>query len=88
MWELLALLGILALWGALGLVPWCLALIVGRGRGALTALPLALGAGVAGGALTPALGGKDALGFGISLLAALAAGSLVSSVAVWKWRLV
>ena len=82
LWESLALLGVLALWGALGLVPWCAALIAGRGRGALVALPIALAAGVGGGALVPALGEKDAFGFGISLLAAMAAGAVVSTVAV------
>ncbi len=82
LWESLGLLGILVLWGALGLVPWCVALVVGRGRGALTALPLALAAGIAGGVLVPALGGKDGLGFAISLLTALAAGAVVSTVAV------
>ncbi len=85
MWESLGLLGVLVLWGALGLVPWSAALIVGRGRGALVALPLSLVAGVGGGALVPALGGNDALGFGISLLTATAAGALVSTVAV-RWR--
>lgn len=82
LWESLGLLGVLALWGALGLVPWCVALIVGRGRGALVALPLALAAGVGGGALTPALGGKDGLGFGISLLAATSAGAVASVIVV------
>ena len=82
LWESLGLLGVLALWGALGLVPWCAALIAGRGRGALIALPFALAAGVAGGALTPALGGKDALGFGISVLAAVAAGAAVSLIVI------
>jgi hypothetical protein len=84
LWETLGLFGLLALWGALGLLPWAAALIAGRGRGALVALPLALAAGVAGGALTPALGGKDAFGFGISLLAAVAAGAAVSVVVVGR----
>ena len=81
-WEILGLLGVLALWGAFGLLPWCVALIVGRGRGALVAMPLALAAGIGGGALVPALGAKDGLGFAISLLAATAAGAIVSTVAV------
>ncbi len=82
LWELLGLLGLLALWGALGLAPWSAALIAGRGRGALVALPLALAAGVAGGVLAPALGGKDAFGFGISLLAAVAAGAAMSLIVI------
>ena len=79
-WDPLALLGVLALWGVLGLVPWWLALVVSRGRSALISLPLAFVAGVAGGALVPALGGKDALGFGISLLTAFAAGAVASTL--------
>ena len=81
-WEILGLLGILTLWGAFGLVPWCAALVVGRGRGALVALPLAFAAGVAGGALVPALGGSGGLAFGISLLTATTAGAAASTFAV------
>ncbi len=79
MWEALALLGVLALWGAVALLPWWAALAASRGRAPLVALPLALAAGIGAGALVPALGGKDAFGFGISLLAALAAGAAVSA---------
>ena len=82
MWESLGLLGVLVLWGFFGLLPWCAALIVGRGHGALVALPLAFAAGVAGGALAPALGGSGGLAFGVSLLAATAAGAAVSTFAV------
>ncbi len=81
-WESLGMLGILTLWGAFGLVPWCAALIVGRGRGALVALPLAFAAGVGGGVLAPALGGNGALGFGISLLTAMTGGGIASAVVV------
>ncbi len=79
-WESLALLGVLALWGLIGLAPWCVALFATRGRNALAAMPLAFLAGVAGGALVPALGGKGALGFGFSLLAALAAGAVATAI--------
>ena len=79
-WTSLALLGVLALWGGLGLAPWWVTLVVSRGRSALITLPLAFAAGVGGGALVPALGGKDALGFGISLLTAFAAGAVVSTL--------
>ena len=82
MWESLGLLGVLVLWGFFGLLPWCAALIVGRGHGALVALPLAFAAGVVGGALSPALGGSDALGFGISLLTAMTGGGAASAVVV------
>ena len=78
MWPALGLLGVLALWGALGLVPACAAFAARRGDAPLFVLPLGLLAGVAGGALAPALGAKYALGFGASLLAALAAGAVVS----------
>ena len=81
-WEFLGLLGILTLWGAFGLVPWCAALVVGRGRGALVALPLAFVAGAAGGALVPVLGGSGGLAFGISLLTATTAGAAASTFAV------
>ncbi len=81
-WEILGLLGILSLWGAFGLVPWCAALVVGRGRGAIVALPLAFIAGVVGGVLVPALGGSGGLAFGISLLTATAVGAAVSTFAV------
>jgi hypothetical protein len=76
-WPVLGLLGVLTLWGAIALVPWYALLIARRGRGVYLALPVAVAAGIAGGALTPALGGKDAFGFGISLLAALATASAV-----------
>ena len=79
-WTSLALLGVLALWGGLGLAPWWVTLVVSRGRSALITLPLAFAAGVGGGALVPALGGKDALGFGISLLTAFAAGAVASTL--------
>ena len=82
MWESLGLLGILSLWGALGLLPWSVALIAARGRGALVALPFAFAAGIGGGALVPALVADDALGFGVSLLTAAASGAIVSTVVV------
>jgi hypothetical protein len=76
-WPVLALLGILALWGVVALGPWYVLLIARRGRVRLWRMPIAVAAGIAGGALTPALGGKDAFGFAISLLAALAASAAV-----------
>ena len=79
-WDLLALLGVLALWGLIGLAPWSVALFATRGRNALAALPLAFAAGVAGGALVPALGVNGGLAFSISLLAALAAGAVASAI--------
>ena len=80
LWEALGVLGVLALWGACGLLPWCLALLAARGRSALVALPLAALAGMAGGLLVAALA-KGGVGFAISILAAIAAGTLVSVLA-------
>ena len=78
LWEALGLLGVLAFWGAIGLMPGCAALAATRGRGSLLVVPASMLAGMAGGTLTPALGGKDAFGFGISLAAALAAGAVAT----------
>ena len=85
LWEVLGLLSMLALWGACGLLPWCVALIAGRGRGALVALPMAALAGMAGGLLVATLA-KDGAGFAVSVLVAIAAGTLVSIVASWSRR--
>lgn len=84
-WPQVGLLGILLLWGAIALVPWYALPIVRRGEGAFVALPIAVAAGIAGGALTPALGGKGWAGFEISLLAALA-GSGLAIAAVTSFR--
>jgi hypothetical protein len=82
--ETLGLLGILCLWGALGLVPWFATLILSRGRAPLIAFPLAFAAGIGGGALVPALGAKDLLGFWISLSTALVAGTAASYITI-RW---
>ena len=50
-WNALGILGLFSLWAACGLLPWCVVLIAGRGRGAFSALPVAIVAGVAGGLL-------------------------------------
>ncbi|HVP05514.1 MAG TPA: hypothetical protein VMT90_07555 [Dehalococcoidia bacterium] len=66
-------------WCIVGLLPWVVAAVFVRGRGALLALPLALTAACAAGVLVPALGLRDAAGFFLSLLTAVlggAAGSL------------
>ena len=85
-WEALGLLSVLALWGVCGLLPNAVALIAARGRGALVALPVAALAGMAGGALVPALGAKDGLGFAISLAAAAAAGAIVATMILRRAR--
>ena len=77
--EALGLLGVLALWGALGLLGYCVTLIATRRPGPTVALPLSVIAAIAAALLVPALGGKDALGFAISLPVAMGAGFLASS---------
>jgi hypothetical protein len=67
-------LGVVALWGALGFVPGFVALVRSGGK-SIGSLALSMAAGVGGGALVPALGGKDLLGFGISLAAAALLGA-------------
>ena len=71
-----------ALWCLLGLLPWALAAVLTRGRGALLALPLALAGAAAGGILVPILGLRDAFGFFLSLPVALAGGALASAAAI------
>ena len=78
LFEVLGLLGVLALWAALGCVPWFVGLVATHARGAPWRwLPLVVIAAIVAGALTPALGLKDAFGFGLSLLVALTAGVFV-----------
>ena len=83
--ALLGVLGMLALWGLLGLFAWTAATVVSRKPHTLMALPLCVIAGIGGGALVPALGRKDGLGLGLSLLMALISGLLaaVAFFAVW-----
>jgi len=82
MMETLGLLGVLTLWGAIGLLGYCATLVATRRSAAPLALPLSVLAAIAGALLVPALGGKDALGFTISLPVALAASALVSTALV------
>jgi hypothetical protein len=82
--EALGLLGVLTLWGALGLLGHTTTLIATRRPAPALALPLSVLAGIAGALLVPALGAKGALGFAISLPAALGAGALASMApALW-----
>ena len=85
LWETLGLLSVLALWGVCGLLPWCVALIAGRGRGALVALVLVPLAGMAGGALV-AVFAKDGAGFAVSVLAAMLAGAITTALIVRRAR--
>jgi hypothetical protein len=77
----LALIGILTLWAALGFLAWTAATVIRRARHPLAALPLCLAAGMGAGALVPALGRKDGLGLGLSLLTALAGAVLAAVIA-------
>ena len=67
-----------AVWCFLGLIAWAIAAVVARGRGALPALPLALGAAAAAGVAVPLAGLEDAAGFFLSLATALLAGAVAS----------
>jgi hypothetical protein len=62
-------------WMVVGLLPWVICAVVVRGRGALPALPLALGGAAAAGVLVPAIGLRDFSGFLISLLTAVIGGA-------------
>lgn len=84
MWETLGLLGVLSFWGALGLLGYCATLVAARRPAPTFALPLAVAGAIPAALLVPALGGKDALAFAISLAVALAAGALVSA-ALFVW---
>ena len=74
-------------WCVLGLIPWALAAVWVRGRGALLALPLAITAACAAGVLVPLLGQRDANGYFLSLGAALAGGVFGSAagIAFSRW---
>ena len=80
-WDVLGHVGLLSLWAACGLLPWCVVLIAGRGRSAFTVLPVAIVAGIVGGLLVAAVM-KDWTGVALSLVAAMA----VSAVAIAGFR--
>jgi hypothetical protein len=78
LWEILGLLGLIALWAAIGCVPWFIALVATRARGATwRSLPLAVVAAISAGLLIPAIGFKGWAGFGLSLIAAEVASAAV-----------
>lgn len=70
------------IWCLLGLVPWAVAAVLSRGRGALPALPLALLGAAVFGVAVPLVGQRDAAGFWISLATALLGGVLFSALGV------
>jgi len=69
-----------AVWCCVGLVPWAIAAVVARGRGALAALPIALAASCAAGVAIPVIGLDNFRGFLLSLVVAFVAAA-VGSVA-------
>jgi hypothetical protein len=69
-------------WCVVGLVPWALAAVWVRGRGALLALPLALASACAAGVLVPLLGQRDANGYFLSLGTALIGGAMGSAAGI------
>jgi hypothetical protein len=72
LWEILGLLGVLALWASFGVVSWLAAVVLTGGRRvAWTALPLALLVAVAGAAFAPAVGLKGWAGFWTAAVSAL-----------------
>jgi hypothetical protein len=72
LWEILGLLGMLALWAAIGCVPWFIALVAPRAQGApWRTLPIVLLVALAGAALVPGVGLKGWAGFWTSLASAL-----------------
>lgn len=76
--ETVGLLGVLAMWGALGLLGCCATLVATRRPIAMLALPAAVIGAMAGALLVPALGGKGALGLAISVPVAPVAGAIMS----------
>ena len=84
-WNAFGIAGLLSLWAACGLLPWCVALVARRGEGVFASLPLAIMGGMAGGLLV-AVFAKDGIGFAVSLPMATAAGAVVLMVRMWPHR--
>jgi hypothetical protein len=71
-----------AVWCFMGLIPWAVAAVVARGRGALTALPMALAGACAAGVAVPLIGADDFAGFLLSLATAFFAGAVASAAGI------
>jgi hypothetical protein len=84
--RLIIVLLLFAMWGFLGLLPWSLLAALRRGRNALPALPIAIGAACLAGVLVPLVGARDETGFLVSIVAAFAGGVIgtVSGIEVAK----
>lgn len=77
LFEILGLIGVVSLWVAIGCVPWFIRLVRSNRNGVQwRILPLA-SCGAAGAALLVPLLRKDTLGFGLSLIVALATSAAV-----------
>ena len=61
----------LVIWAVIGTVPWAMAAIRLKGRGALLLLPLVVLSAVLAGILVPLAGARDVTGFWLSLVTAL-----------------
>ena len=84
-WSAFGIVGLLSLWAACGLLPWCVALVARRGEGAFMSLLLSIIGGMAGGLLV-AVFAKDGIGFAASLPVATAAGAVVLTLRMWPQR--
>ena len=71
-----------AVWCFVGLIPWAVAAVVSRGRGALPALPIALAGACAAGVTFPLIGLDNFSGFLLSLLAAFLAAAVGSGAGI------
>ncbi len=80
-WNALGILGLFSLWAACGLLPWCVALIAGRGRGALSALPVAMMSGIVGGLIVAAFADSW-----LAVLVSLATATLAAAAAIAVFR--
>src|SRR5436190_86322 len=72
-----------AVWCCVGLVPWAIAAVIARGRGALAALPVALAAACAAGVAVPLIGLDNFRGFLLSLVVAVVAAAFGSMAIRW-----
>lgn len=70
----------LLIWAVIGVIPWALAAIQMRGRGALPLLPIVILSAILAGIIVPLTGAKGVTGFWISLVTALI-GAIIASVA-------
>lgn len=70
----------LLIWAVIGVIPWAVAAIRMRGRGALLLLPVVATSAILAGIIVPLAGAKDITGFWLSLFTALI-GAIIAAVA-------